>query len=62
MPTSHWPRAIVFADMDAFFASIEQLDETSLRQRPVAVTNGLQGTCVITCSYEARARGPRRSR
>lgn len=57
MPISHWKRAIVFVDMDAFFASIEQLDEASLRQRPVAVTNGLRGTCVITSSYEARARG-----
>lgn len=57
MPDNHWPRAIVFVDMDAFFASIEQLDEPSLRQRPVAVTNGMRGTCIITCSYEARARG-----
>lgn len=52
-----WQRAIVFIDMDAFFASIEQLDDPALRGRPVAVTNGLQGTCIITCSYEARARG-----
>jgi DNA polymerase-4 len=43
--------------MDAFFASIEQLDDPALRQQPVAVTNGLRGTCIITCSYEARARG-----
>ena len=41
--------AIVFVDMDAFFATIEQLDEPALRGRPVAVTNGLQGTCIITC-------------
>ena len=54
-----WPRAIVFVDMDAFFASIEQLDEARLRQKPVAVTNGMRGTCIITCSYEARARGIR---
>jgi DNA polymerase-4 len=52
-----WQRAIVFIDMDAFFASIEQLDDPALRQQPVAVTNGLRGTCIITCSYEARARG-----
>ena len=55
----HWKRAIVFVDMDAFFASIEQLDEPSLRGQPVAVTNGLRGTCIITCSYEARAMGIR---
>jgi len=52
-----WNRAIVFIDMDAFFASIEQLDDPALRGQPVAVTNGMQGTCIITCSYEARAMG-----
>lgn len=57
MHTIPWPRAIVFVDMDAFFASIEQLDDPGLRGRPVAVTNGAQGTCIITCSYEARAHG-----
>jgi DNA polymerase-4 len=57
MPSSYWERAIVFVDMDAFFASVEQKDNPSLRGRPVAVTNGQQGTCIITCSYEARARG-----
>lgn len=55
--THHWPRAIIFVDMDAFFASIEQNDDPSLRGRPVGVTNGAQGTCLITCSYEARAFG-----
>lgn len=54
-----WPRAIILVDMNAFFASIEQLDDPTLRARPVAVTNGLQGTCIITCSYEARAQGVR---
>ena len=44
-------------DMDAFFASVEQLDRPEWRNRPVAVTNGLTGTCIITSSYEARARG-----
>ena len=52
-----WPRAVILVDMDAFFAAIEQLDQPSLRGRPVAITNGLRGTCIITCSYEARARG-----
>lgn len=54
-----WPRAIVLVDMNAFFASIEQRDRPELRGRPVAVTNGEQGTCIITSSYEARARGVR---
>ncbi len=43
--------------MDAFFASIEQMDYPELRGRPVGVTNGAQGTCLITSSYEARAYG-----
>lgn len=52
-----WSRAIVFVDMNAFFASIEQLDYPELRNKPVAVTNGPEGSCIITCSYEARAYG-----
>jgi DNA polymerase IV len=52
-----WPRAIILIDMNAFFAAIEQLDNPSLRGQPIAVTNGEQGTCIITCSYEARAYG-----
>ena len=52
-----WPRALILVDMNAFFASIEQLDFPGLRARPVAVTNGLKGTCIITSSYEARQFG-----
>ena len=52
-----WARAIILVDMNAFFASIEQLDRPEWRARPVAITNGLTGTCIITCSYEARAYG-----
>ena len=52
-----WPRAIALVDMNAFFASIEQRDHAEWRGRPVAITNGRQGTCIITCSYEARAYG-----
>lgn len=55
--TESWSRAIVFVDMDAFFASIEQLDNPELAGRPVGVTNGEQGTCLITCSYGARRFG-----
>ncbi len=55
--TRIWPRAIVHVDMNAFFASVEQRDFPELRGRPVAVTNGEQGTTIITCSYEARAFG-----
>jgi len=53
----YWPSAILLVDMNAFFASIEQRDRPEWRGRPVAITNGLQGTCIITCSYEARACG-----
>jgi DNA polymerase-4 len=52
-----WPRFIALADMNAFFASIEQLDNPELRGKPVGITNGKTGTCIITCSYEARAKG-----
>lgn len=52
-----WSRAILLVDMNAFFASVEQLDFPELRGRPVAVTNGKVGTCIITCSYEARRFG-----
>ena len=44
-------------DMNAFFASIEQRDKPYLRGQPVAITNGVKGSCIITCSYEARAFG-----
>ena len=54
-----WERAILLVDMNAFFASIEQRDRPEWRGRPVAITNGLQGTCIITCSSEARAFGIR---
>lgn len=62
MPTAapgeaYWPRLIALVDMDCFFAQIEQRDNPELRGRPVAVTNGLTGSCIITCSYEARRFG-----
>lgn len=54
---NHWPRAIILVDMNAFFASVEQLDHPEWQGRALAVTNGKQGTCIITSSYEARAFG-----
>ena len=55
----YWPRAIALIDMNAFFASVDQRDFPSLLGQPVAITNGLRGSCVITSSYEARAKGVR---
>src|SRR6476620_7528453 len=47
--------SILHADLDAFFASVEQRDDTRLRGRPVIVGSGV----VMAASYEARARGVR---
>ena len=52
-----WPRMIALVDMNAFFASVEQRDNPYWRGRPIAITNGDKGSCIITCSYEARAHG-----
>jgi len=46
---------ILHADLDAFFASVEQRDDPALRGRPVIVGTGV----VMTASYEARACGVR---
>jgi DNA polymerase-4 len=46
---------ILHADLDAFFASVEQRDDPALRGRPVIVGTGV----VMTASYEARAFGVR---
>lgn len=52
-----WQRCIILIDMNCFFAQIEQQDNPFWRNRPVAVTNGMQGTTIITSSYEARSYG-----
>ena len=51
-------RWIMHMDMDAFFASIEQLDNPDLRGQPVVVGGEHRGV-VSTCSYEARRFGIR---
>jgi len=57
MNPRYWERAIILVDMNAFFASIEQMDQPELQGRAIGITNGTTGTCIITCSYEARAWG-----
>jgi DNA polymerase IV len=48
---------ILHADLDAFYASVEQLLDPGLRGRPIAVGGSDRGGVVLAASYEAKAFG-----
>lgn len=51
------PLDFLHLDMDAFFAAVEEVDDPSLKGKPVIVGGRNQRGIVTTCNYEARKYG-----
>lgn len=53
------PRVILHVDMNSFYASVEMAFEPELRGKPLAIAGNVEERkgIVVTCSYEARAKG-----
>lgn len=50
-------RAVLHLDLDAFFVSVEQLRNSSLKNKPIIIGGSSQRGVVASCSYEARRHG-----